>query len=196
MKLSLEHLSKSYGNLTIFSDYSLDFDGPGIYCIMAPSGTGKTTLFRLILGLEQPDAGSICITGGAFEDSPRFSAVFQEDRLISHLTPVENLRLVLRNARDRETLQRELKKLLPAESLNRPVSTLSGGMKRRLAFLRAMLSPSDLVLMDEPFTGLDEKTKELVIRYLLCHREERLFLIATHNREDIKKMGATLVELP
>lgn len=196
MRLTFEHLSKSYGELPVFSDYSLDLEGPGIYCVMAPSGTGKTTLFRLILGLERPDAGAVHVTGGSFSDSPRFSAVFQEDRLISHLTPVENLRLVLGKSKSREELQLELQKLLPSESLRRPVSTLSGGMKRRLAFLRAILAPADLVVMDEPFTGLDDKTRELVIQYLLSHQEGRLFLIATHNREDVKKMGATLVELP
>lgn len=227
MKLILENVTKFYGALPVFSGLNLEFTGPDIYCLMAPSGAGKTTLFRLILSLEQPDAGTIRVLGtdefgaaGPEDDrtvsadhgtvttahdtvstahstvtTARFSAVFQEDRLIGHLTPVENLRLVLGNSRSREELTEKLQSLLPTESLNRPVSTLSGGMKRRLAFLRAILAPSDIVLLDEPFTGLDDKNKELVIRFLLAHRNGRLFLITTHNRDDVEKLGAKLITL-
>lgn len=193
--LKLEQISKSYGRLPVLTDFSAEFTAPGIYCLIAPSGAGKTTLFRLIMGLDIPDSGQIRY----FPEAIRFSTVFQEDRLIEHLSPIENILLVLEKksvqGKPADFVHAELSVLLPEESLLRPVYTLSGGMKRRCAFLRAMIAPSDVVIMDEPFTGLDEETKSIVIDYLLAHRGERLFLIATHNQEDIKKLGAAVIHL-
>lgn len=211
MKLILEGITKTYGAARVLDRLNLELCGPAIYCLMAPSGAGKTTLFRLILGLEQPDSGTILFEGtsapehdaSAFKDEasafengrPLCSAVFQENRLFEHLNPVENLRLALGKAYSRDELAAELIRLLPRESLARPACTMSGGMKRRLAFVRAMLALSDLVLLDEPFTGLDEATRDLVIRYLLEHLNQRLIIIATHDREDAKKLGASLITL-
>lgn len=198
MKLILEGIKKAYGGVPVLDGLKLNLNGPGIYCLMAPSGSGKTTLFRLILGLEEPDSGTISFDGGTPSSKggrPSFSAVFQENRLFEHLNPVENLRLALGKTYSRDELTSELLKLLPCESLERPVFTMSGGMKRRLAFIRAMLALSDLVLLDEPFTGLDEATRDRVIQYLLTHLNQRLFLLATHNREDAKKLGAALITL-
>lgn len=184
--LKLEQVEKSYNGQKVIKKFSLILEAPGIYCLTAPSGAGKTTLFRLILGLEQPDSGSITTTPERMD----FSAIFQEDRLIEHLNPVENIALVLENP-NKSFLVGELSHLLPKDSLYRPVSTLSGGMKRRCAFMRAMMASSQIVIMDEPFTGLDEATKNIVIHYLKEHQKGRLFLIATHDKEDIKKLEAT-----
>ena len=189
--LIIEHLNKTFGSTPVITDLSLTLAAPDICCLMAPSGAGKTTLLRILMGLEQPDSGTV---------SPaqyRVSAVFQEDRLIEHMTPLENAALVLTgsplrrmDSLQREFLQKEFLRLLPKESLSRPVSTLSGGMRRRCALIRALLAPSDLLILDEPFTGLDETTKKEAIRYLLEKRDGRLTLIATHSREDAVLLGA------
>ena len=144
MTLTLENLQKSYGPLTVLNRCSFSFADGRIYCLMAPSGSGKTTLFRILMGLEQADGGAV----RSDLPSPRFSAVFQEDRLCETFSPVENLRLVLGKSVSREDIRRELSLLLPEESLSRPVSTLSGGMKRRTAVCRAMIAPSDAVILD------------------------------------------------
>lgn len=195
LSLVIDNLEKSYSGLNVLNGFTARLAAPNIYCLMAPSGTGKTTLFRLIMGLEQPDGGSLSFCGKAAERPVNISAVFQEDRLIAHLSPIENIALALPGKADRKTIQTELQKLLPEESLNRPVSTLSGGMKRRCAFLRAVMPPSDLVIMDEPFTGLDEEAKDNVIRYLLSHQRDRLFLIASHDPGDAKKLNAIRLSL-
>lgn len=189
--LRLDHIQKAYGSLKILGDFNAEFTVPGIYCLTAPSGVGKTTLFRLIMGLEKPDSGFIY----PLPSSLRFSAVFQEDRLIEHLSPVDNIALVMHGTIAKEDIHSEACCLLPEESLSRPVCTLSGGMKRRCAFLRAMIASSDVVILDEPFTGLDEDTKDAVIRYLINNQRNRLFLISTHDPEDIKKLGAVRVTL-
>ena len=192
MTLTLENLQKSYGSLPVLDHCSFSFSSGRIYCLMGPSGSGKTTLFRILMGLEPADGGSI-----RFEpSSPEFSAVFQEDRLCETFSPVENLRFVLGKSVSREDIRRELSLLLPEESLSRPVFTLSGGMKRRTAICRAMTAHSDLIIMDEPFTGLDEATKRQAVEYIKSRQHGRLLLISTHQEEDVKLLGGVRVDLP
>lgn len=191
MTLTLENLQKSYGSLSVLDHCSFSFSSGGIYCLMGPSGSGKTTLFRILMGLEPADGGSI-----RFDlPSPRISAVFQEDRLCETFSPVENLRFVLGKSVSREDIRRELSLLLPEESLSRPVFTLSGGMKRRTAICRAMTAHSELIIMDEPFTGLDENTKKLVIEYIKSRQRGRLLIVSTHQEEDVELLGGELVRM-
>lgn len=181
--LQLTGIKKSYGSLTVLDGLELTFWPRANYCIMGPSGSGKTTLLHLLLGLEQPDHGSI--TG----QPAHFSCVFQEDRLFEQLSPVDNL-LLTTPGLTRSQIKTQLSALLPAESLTRPVSSLSGGMKRRVAIGRALLAPSQAIIMDEPFTGLDEKTKKAVIQFIKGTKKDRLLIISTHQPEDVQLLGA------
>lgn len=188
--LKIEHLSKSFGNETVLNDISLSLNYGQIYCLMAPSGTGKTTLFRILLGLEQADSG--CIDGLA---SLKPAAVFQEDRLLEGYTALENLRFVTGRRYTNEELISALLSLLPQEALSKPVHEFSGGMKRRTAILRAILAPSDFIIMDEPFTGLDAETKQRVIDLILKYTAGKLVLFSTHNEEDAQLLGAEIIHL-
>lgn len=201
-KLLVKDLCKSFHNTKVLEHLSLAFSPENPWCIMAPSGYGKTTLFRILLGLEKADSGEIFWSeskGSAEEqttsipsDRFRFSAVFQENRLCEAFSPVDNVRLAVPSL-SRADIAAELARVLPEDCLNRPVSSLSGGMKRRTAILRAMLAPSDAVIMDEPFTGLDEETKAIVIRYILEKANGRLLLLSTHQEEDsVLLKGKTL----
>ncbi len=127
--------------------------------------------------------------------SPRFAAVFQEDRLCEAFTPVENVLLVTGRSLSAARVRAELSRLLPEESLSRPVSTLSGGMKRRTAICRALLAPYDVLFMDEPFTGLDEDTRQTVISYILEKNAGRMLLISTHQEEDVASLEAEVIRL-
>ncbi len=194
--LKIEDIKKSFGDNRVLEDvsFSLDMNGPsnGVYCLMAPSGAGKTTLFRIILGLESPDAGSVVTDMG---ERP-YSVVFQEDRLCEGFSPYQNIRLACRGELSEEEIRKETARLLPAACTDQPVRTLSGGMKRRVAILRAVLAPSKAILMDEPFTGLDEELRRAVIDYILEKRNGRLLLVATHQEEDVDLLGAELLRLP
>ncbi|MCD7945442.1 MAG: ATP-binding cassette domain-containing protein [Clostridiales bacterium] len=183
-----EGLRKRYGSLTVLDGVSLSFAPGDCMAIMAPSGGGKTTLFRLLAGLEMPDGGRIL----GF-DRAKISMVFQENRLCEHLSPVTNVALV-QTKPDRAALRRELEIILPADCLDRPASTLSGGMKRRTAIARAVLAPSDVLLLDEPFTGLDEETREKVIRFVQERQNGRLLLMTTHLREEAVALGAEVIQ--
>ncbi len=200
--LILRDVCKTYGELPVLKNVNLELALDGIYCLMAPSGSGKTTLLRLILGLEKADSGEILWDDvndrqkKTFERRPyHYSVVFQEDRLCEDFSPLDNLVLTCGKTFTREQLAQELCCLLPEESIRRPVCTLSGGMKRRVAILRAMLASSRAILMDEPFSGLDEDMRHIVIRYILEHRQNRLLLVATHQEEDVELLGARLIRL-
>ena len=192
MEVKVNHLSKSFGTLNIFTQVNLSLHSGRIYCLMGPSGSGKTTFLRILLGLEQADSGSMEGLHGI-----RSSAVFQENRLCEPFTPVDNIVMVIpgRTSRSRKQAREELSRLLPEEALSRPVSTLSGGMKRRVSIVRALSVPCDMIIMDEPFTGLDENTKLSVIRYIKEKTHDKLVIISTHQEEDVALLGGTLMTL-
>lgn len=193
--LFLHSVSKSYGSHKVLTDFSMDFSSGTFYCLMAPSGSGKTTLFRLLLGLEQADSGTICFHSPSDTAVLRISAVFQEDRLLENFTALENLRFAIGNTYSKETLTAYLLRLLPEDALKKPVREFSGGMKRRTAILRAILSPADIILMDEPFTGLDADTKQAAIDMIKECCAGKLLIAATHAAEDAALLNAAMIHL-
>lgn len=194
-RLVLRDLAKSYGSLHIWQNLDADFMSGRIYCLMGTSGSGKTTLFRILLGLEQADAGNISVFPDSSAPARDLVAVFQENRLCESFSPLDNVLLTTGRSCSRSQIYRELCRLLPEESVTRPVSTLSGGMKRRVSIARAVLTPTRGILMDEPFTGLDEDTKKLVISYIKEKTAGKLLLISTHQEEDVVLLGGELLRL-
>ena len=189
MTVRLSDAGKAYNGVWVFRHLHLTFEDGGTYCLMAPSGAGKTTLLRLLMGLEHPDEG---IVEGA--DRSAVSAVFQEDRLCPGLGAEKNI-LLVNPVCSGAALTEEIIRLLPADSLAQPVSEYSGGMRRRVSLLRAMLHPGSLILMDEPFNGLDAATRDAAIRYVKEKQQGRTLIFATHHQEEARAMGATNVNL-
>ena len=190
MSVVISNVSKAFGEHQVLKDLSVTFSDDHIYCLMGPSGMGKTTLLRIIMELETKDEGMI--EGVSVKD---ISVMFQENRLCEVLTPVENVALVCDKHIPREAVRAKLEKILPKECLSQPVSELSGGMKRRVALARAMAYPGSFIIMDEPFTGLDVNTKKEVINYILNERNNRIMLISTHSEEDVLLRAAYKVRL-
>lgn len=189
-EIRLTNLSKSYDGEPVLKKISFSLSHGRIYCLMAPSGAGKTTLFRILMGLETADSGQI--TGLS---DLKISAVFQEDRLIPGYTALQNIKLVTGKQYTDSELKEALLRLLPEDSLQKPVWEYSGGMKRRTAILRALLAPSDFIIMDEPFTGLDYQTRLHVIDMIKEYTKEKLLLISTHSEDDVSLLGAELITL-
>lgn len=172
MEIRVEGLCKSYGGKPVLTGLTAVFR-EGVTCIAAPSGTGKTTLLRLLLGLERPDGGTI--TGA----DCRWAAVFQEDRLLEHLSAPANLRFALGEVpREAEAVLSHLG-LSPADA--RSVRAWSGGMRRRLALARALLAPAEALALDEPFTGLDGESRARCLELICRAGEEKPVLLATHD---------------
>ena len=196
MTLELQHISKSYDGLPVLKNLNLSFQQGQCYCLMSPSGSGKTTLLSILMGLEQADHGLILADGTPQDmSSLPASAVFQEDRLCESFSPIENVAMCAGRSLKAPRIKWELARLLPEECLNRPVSTLSGGMKRRVAVARALLIPSHILLMDEPFTGMDDELKRNVISYIREKQDGRLLILSTHQEEDVELIGGELVRL-
>ena len=188
--ISVKNLRKSYGEQLVLNDVTFELPNQGITCIMAPSGVGKTTLLRILLGLEQPDSGTV----SRFPDC-HWAAVFQEDRLLEHLDAMGNLRFVLGNELDAEDAKSLLAELGLTEAEGKPVRDFSGGMKRRVALARALLVPSDALALDEPFTGLDEENREKAISCILKRTAGKPVLLVTHNEDDAAGLNAEVIHL-
>ena len=191
MKLQIRDLCKQFDGRPVLDHVSMELESGQIYCLMAPSGTGKTTLFRILMGLETANGGDVISSLRDFH----IAAVFQEDRLCEAFSAVENVLMTASPSMTRKDAEQELLELLPEEALNRPVSTLSGGQKRRVAICRALCAPSDLLILDEPFTGLDAGTKTEVIRYLQKKSAGKLTLLSTHQEEDIQSLNGIRITL-
>ena len=181
--LEAVNVSKAYDGRPVIRDFSARFMPGSHTCLMGPSGCGKTTLLRLLMGLEAPDSGQIRIPEGT-----RFSAVFQEDRLLNRLTAAANVRLAAR-ASTAQAGELLLELGSPPESLSQPVSTFSGGMKRRVAILRALAADYDVLLCDEPFKGLDQATKALVMDYFLGKTKGKTVILVTHDQGETEALG-------
>lgn len=188
--IRLQHITKQYGTHIVFSDFSYEIAEDAKLCVMGRSGRGKTTLFRMLLGLEQPDGGYIEGLKGK-----RMCAVFQENRLLPDFSVRENLRCVCRNRQQTAQIPKILEKLGLTDWEHQPVCVLSGGMQRRIAIGRALLVESDILLLDEPFSGLDENTKRQMIQVILGYTKEQILIVATHAAEDADLLGAKVLHL-
>ena len=185
----IRNLCKSFAGKPVLRDFSAVLPVGQVTGLMAPSGAGKTTLLRILMGLERPDGGTIDGLAGL-----RLSAVFQEDRLCESFSPIENVAMCA----GRRSRLPVLNGNWPAcfrRNAEPPVSTLSGGMKRRVAVARALLIPSHILLMDEPFTGMDDELKRNVISYIREKQDGRLLILSTHQEEDVELIGGELVRL-
>ena len=187
--LTIDHLTKQFGEKTLFRDLCLTVEGPAV--LWAPSGWGKTTLLRILMGLDTPTAGRVRGVG-------RAAAVFQEDRLCPQLTALQNVTLVLPGSEKqyKKQIGADFQQIgMDAAALALPAARLSGGQKRRTALLRALWAPSDTLLLDEPFTGMDPDTLAAAAALLRTRCGTEPVLLATHDREAIRLLGWPVIEL-
>ena len=161
MDLVISHVYKDFGRGPVLRDVSLTVRQGETVCLMGPSGLGKTTLLRCVAGLERPESGSVT---GVPE---RLGYVFQEDRLCGAFSAVANVRLA--TGRTLPEILRHLEELGLAGSARRPVSQLSGGMRRRVAIARAVCAGPQLLLLDEAFKGLDDQCRRDTVAYIRRH---------------------------
>ncbi len=168
----MQNIRKGYGGRAVLEDVSRVYEPGGTYFLNGPSGSGKTTLLRILAGLTEPDSG-ICQAPGTC------SMVFQEDRLCEEYSAVRNVELV---TGDRNSAREALAGLLEEDALEKPCGLLSGGMKRRVALVRAMEADSAYVFLDEPFTGMDQGTRRLAEAYVAARQKGRILIIAAHDK--------------
>lgn len=184
----VRNLTMRYGEQTVLSNFSHRFAAGLSHCVMGPSGCGKTTLLRLISGLEAPESGEIIGVG-------KLAFLFQENRLISHLSARKNVALVLSGREADARAEAALGALGLSDSVNKPVRELSGGMARRVAIARAVLYESHLLLLDEPFQGLDDQTRACTAAWVVAQTAGRTVIAVTHDRQDARLLNADVFEM-
>ncbi len=183
--IQLDRVSFSYGDTVVLKDFSLTIKEGQHLALMGPSGCGKTTVLRLIMGLEKPQKGAV------LQASLPIAAVFQEDRLLSHKTVLQNTALATKNE---EKATKLLTSLGLGVNLHQYPEELSGGMRRRVAIARALCTPSSLLILDEPFNGLDDDTKRLTADLILKEWTGAILMV-THLKEEAELLQAQILPL-
>lgn len=189
MEIRIRGLCKSYCGVPVLENVTLSA-GAGITCVTAPSGGGKTTLLRILMGLEEIDSGAIEGLDGC-----RWAAVFQEDRLLEELDAMGNLRFALGPGLDRKSAEKMLAELGLERAGGKPVREFSGGMKRRLALVRALLAKSDALALDEPFAGLDRENRAKAAACIRRYADGKPVFLVTHDEEDTAELYSQIIPL-
>ena len=188
--LEIKNVTYNYSNSgeLVLSKVNQKFEIGKFYAIIGKSGAGKSTLLSLLAGLDKPQKGQILFNGNDIEKDGysnhrknNISLVFQNYNLIDYLTPLENVRLVNKNAS--ETILFELG--LDKSQINRNVMRLSGGQQQRVAIARALVSEAPIILADEPTGNLDVDTAGEIIEILkkLAKERNKCVIVVTHSKE-------------
>ncbi len=184
--ISLKNISKSYDE-KIIENLSLDFKKGETTAILGPSGIGKTTLINIITGLDKDFFGDILGI-----ENKKISVVFQENRLLENFSAMENIKVV--NSNEKECFK-YAKELGVEEFLEKPVFQLSGGMKRRVALARAFAYNGDVIVMDEPFKGIDVVMKKNIISNVKKLLKDKTCIFITHEISEAADMADRIVIL-
>lgn len=194
-EVQLINLCKSYDGHKVLSNLNMNIEENKITVITGPSGCGKTTLLKIISGVEREDSGQVLLKDNSI------SYIFQEDRLLPHLKVYQNIAFVLKSTMNKEEMDFLINKYLDLVKLlehrDKFPRQLSGGMKRRVSIARAFAYKSRLLLMDEPFKGLDNKLKkEIIEEFLHIHNtDKRTVILVTHDMKEAEVLGDIIYTL-
>jgi NitT/TauT family transport system ATP-binding protein len=183
--IELMHISKAFEGKTVLEDVTFSFSENAVIAVTGPSGQGKTTLLNVILGLIKPDAGEVIAPKGL-----RYACVFQEDRLIEHMSAYQNVRLTAHRSVTPVDVADALASLGLDPRGEEHVSTYSGGMRRRVAIARAVLARPDVLALDEPFKGLDLVARNQAARVILQMCPKAVKILVTHEPDEVAIMHA------
>jgi NitT/TauT family transport system ATP-binding protein len=195
MSIRIEGLTKRFGDHILFDHLSLDIPAGRATALTGRSGCGKTTLLRMITGLDRDYTGFI---SGVPE---KISFMFQEDRLLPWYDVRHNLEFVLKDIMGKEDLRAAVDGMISAVNLaghaHKKPSALSGGMQRRVAMARAFLYPADLLVMDEPFKGFDAAlTAELIVLFERLYADTgKTVLLVLHEPDIISRLGCGVIDV-
>lgn len=184
--IEFKNVDFSYGKKQIFNNFNFTVNDCDRVCLFAPSGYGKSTLLRLIMGLEKPTKGEIKGT-----ENKSFSVVFQEDRLLPDKTVLENILLF----GDDKNAVSILESLGLSDAKNLYPHELSGGMARRVAIARAINRESDIYIFDEPFNGIDKENLEKTAKVINEFTKDKIFIAVSHNPTEAELLNTKIIKI-
>ena len=191
--LEIKNIVKSYNDFKVLDDISLSINDSEIVSILGPSGSGKTTLLNLILGITNPDSGSIIFNDNDITSIPMqdrgFNIVFQDYALFPHLNAYKNITYGLKNKPNissKEEVDALIDLLELREHLDKKIDNLSGGQKQRVALARTMVMKPKILLLDEPLSALDGVIKESIKEKIVTIAKDYKLttIIVTHDPEE------------
>lgn len=187
--MELRNITKKYGDKVIFENFDLNVEESKILAIMGKSGRGKTTLLNIIAGLDKDFSGEVV-------GDERCAYIFQEPRLLKGATVLQNV-LIGKDFKDKESAIELLNSLELGEYVNSYPSRLSGGMQQRVSMARAFLSGRKIILMDEPFKGLDDELKKklYVLFKQLWEKDKPTVILVTHDKEEAELLADEILTI-
>ena len=199
--ITAEHISKSYGNFRAVNDLSFEVFGGEIFAMLGPNGAGKSTTIRMILDILKPDTGSISVLGGPLTEATKDRIGYlPEERGLYRNVPVLEMMIYLGTLKGLATAEARkrsmdyLERLSLADSAKKKVSELSKGMQQKVQFAVTVLHDPDLIIIDEPFSGLDP-VNTLIIQDLLLDFKKRgkAVVMSTHDMPQIEELAERLL---
>lgn len=191
--IKLTDVTKKYDQETVLKDFNINFEKNKITCLFGPSGVGKTTISNIVAGIVPIDKGSVSSI-----ENTLFSYVFQEPRLLKWYDVYSNIDFVLKDVYDSdkrvEIIEDYLKMVELSQYKHYKIDALSGGMAQRVSLARAFAYPSDILIMDEPFKGLDNKLKSEMISLFnkMWDLSQRTVIFITHDVEEAINLSHTI----
>lgn len=194
----IKNVSKSFDGVEVLHDVNLDLEEGHIYGFIGRNGSGKSVLFKIICGLYYPTTGSVIVDGidihknDVFPDDMR--VLIEKPNFLPNLTGLENLKLLasIQNKITEEDIILVLDKLNLKKDMNKLYHKYSLGMKQKLAVAQVLMENPKMMIFDEPFNGIEEKTVEVIKKILLEEKKAgKIILIASHIKEDIEELADT-----
>ncbi|MBQ2409100.1 MAG: ATP-binding cassette domain-containing protein [Bacilli bacterium] len=202
MRIKIEHLNKKFGHIEILKDINYEFQGGNIYGITGHNGSGKSVLLKIITGLYFPSSGTVLFNDINIHKKkiflPNARALIDKPNFISELTGKENLDILLNIEKKYkyEDIEFYLKELNLFNYMDLKYCKYSFGMKQKLGIIQVLMEEPDIIILDEPFNGVDKKATEKIKKILIDLRKKgKLILVTGHNILDLNEICDEIIEL-
>lgn len=202
MKLEIKDLSKRFGENVVLDNVNLTFEGGKIYGFIGRNGSGKSVFLKIICGFYPPSCGSISLNGKNYTIANKFPdntrALIEKPKFLPDLTGYENLALLasVQNKIGKSEIEDVLEKLNLKNEKNKKYSKYSLGTKQKLGIAQVLMENPDLIILDEPFNGVENETAKKIRNILLEEKKKgKIILLASHIKEDITSLADIVYEV-
>lgn len=194
MKIKIENLTKEFKDSLILNDINLEFQEGKVYGLVGPNGSGKSVLLKIICAFYMPTKGKVLIDGVNYNDGnnfpPNLRALIDKPSFIPDLSGFENLKLLanIQNLINDDDIINTLKIVNLYEEKDKKFYKYSMGMKQKLGIASVLMEKPKIMILDEPFNGIDDESKSKLFEYLAKIKKNKIIIISSHIFEEIKKI--------